>query len=243
MNELKEILNRLKTVEQEKKVFCIGMSKTGTTSIENVLHQLGYRVCNGHWNDNLTNFLISSYKHDDIDEILNIVNYFDAFADAPWGGTLLYQHLAKKYPKSFFILTHRDTDKWYKSFLNMFLQLDDNPKTSMQTMRSVGCYGTYQFFTKIFDIKDLVGNQKVIKNYYNEYNRNAIDFFSKNDFNFLSLDVTKDDLSLEKIISFLGKEEKVSIKLKDGRVLAFNDVKGKNILTMPHLNKNPNIRS
>ena len=34
---------------EKKKVFGIGFSKTGTTSLENALTILGYNVCKGHW--------------------------------------------------------------------------------------------------------------------------------------------------------------------------------------------------
>ncbi len=83
--ELNSWLN-LDKIQNNKKVFVIGMSKTGTTSMEEMLKKLEYRVCRGHWGNNNTNFLCSCYYHDNIDEIINITRYYDAFADAPRGG-------------------------------------------------------------------------------------------------------------------------------------------------------------
>ena len=74
----------------KQKVFCIGMSKTGTTSMGTLFEDLKYRVCRGNWNNNVTNFLCSCYHYGDVDEIINITKYFDAFEDAPWGGSEIH---------------------------------------------------------------------------------------------------------------------------------------------------------
>lgn len=214
----KKNLQDISKIEKEKKVFVIGMSKTGTTSMEHVLVQLGYRVCRGHWRKWDTNFLCACYYYNDLDEILNITNYYDAFADAPWGGTDIYEKLVESYPDAYYILTIRDTSNWYLSFIKMYEQYDNNLKTAMETIRSFGAYGNYLFFRKIFNIDNLYNNEKKIKIYYENYNKKVKNFFKNKRYNFIVIDITKKDFDVNIIMQFLQKR---NIKIK----------------IMPHLNK------
>jgi len=65
------------------KVFNLGFSKTGTTSIEHALEMLGLRVCKGHFASNYTNYLLALYIAGDTREIIKLSRYWDAFADGP----------------------------------------------------------------------------------------------------------------------------------------------------------------
>lgn len=69
-----------------RKVFNLGFSKTGTTSIERALQILGYRVAKGHWKYNYCFYLMSLCVHGDYEEIIRFTKAFDAFCDGPWGG-------------------------------------------------------------------------------------------------------------------------------------------------------------
>lgn len=239
-NQIRANLERLKTVDPEKKVFGIGMSKTGTTSLEAVLSQLGYRVCNGHWNNNLTNYLCACYKHNDVDEILNTTRYFDAFADAPWGGTKLYERLSQLYPKSYFVLTQRESNDWYRSFEKMFLMFDENPETALATMRAAGAYGSYIFFRKIFGIKNLKDAKQLILQQYFKYTSEVVGYFARRpELNFLQIDITQDPLALEKLLVFLGMQSKVTVNMPDGTQRAFAEIQGQALLRFPHVNKAP----
>lgn len=101
------------------KVFGLGFPKTGTTTLETMLFCLGKRHCVSHWNKASTNFLVHAWKTKDYEEIKRIINAYDAFADAPWGGTDLYKHLIQNYPKEKYILTERDPESWFNSLKNM----------------------------------------------------------------------------------------------------------------------------
>ena len=70
------------------KVFNLGFSKTGTTSIEQALSILGYRVAKGHWKYNYCFYLLALCVNRDYDEIIRFTHSFDAFCDAPWGGQI-----------------------------------------------------------------------------------------------------------------------------------------------------------
>jgi hypothetical protein len=77
-----------------KKVFCIGLGKTGTTSLKEALRVLGYRT---------------------IRLPLNWQGITDFDAALPGVSAAMYQELDSAYPGSKFILTVRDVAGWLKS--------------------------------------------------------------------------------------------------------------------------------
>ena len=95
------------------KVFGIGLSKTGTTSLARALEILGYNVkdCLG----------ITKYSKGDISSINETaLDTYDALTDTPIPN--FYRELDKKYPNSKFILTVRDMDGWLNSCRKQFNQ-------------------------------------------------------------------------------------------------------------------------
>ncbi len=104
------------------KIFCIGMFKTGTTSMGRAFEILGFKTLNGPWTeDNLIYdpwYKNSEKWKDNYDLIRYKTTEFDAFQDYPW--MFLYKELDKWYPDAKFILTVRDAEKVAESDLNMF---------------------------------------------------------------------------------------------------------------------------
>ena len=96
------------------KVFCIGFQKTGTSSLREALMQLGYRVTGVFGRDTPLDELRETF----VQTGLRIAGDFDAVEDMPW--PLMFRELDKAFPGSKFILTLRDTDKWYGSIAGHF---------------------------------------------------------------------------------------------------------------------------
>lgn len=94
------------------KVFCIGFHKTGTTSMNAALRALGYKTTSyfGVWDTD-----IAQTVHDKARARLTD---YDAFEDMPW--PCLYEELDAWAPGAKFVLTRRDTDRWYASMLKHF---------------------------------------------------------------------------------------------------------------------------
>ena len=99
----------------KQKVFGLGFHKTGTSTLAAALHKLGYSVC-GQQNDHAQKMISG-----DIDFFIQMAKSYDAFEDDPWH--LIYKEMDEAFPKSKFILTYRDTDKWYKSCLKTKISL------------------------------------------------------------------------------------------------------------------------
>lgn len=94
------------------KVICVGLHKTGTTSLEVALKSVHYRVA-GHFGiDN------AGIYRDALPMAANILKEYDAAQDDPW--YMLYRELDHEFPNSKFILTTRNSQKWIKSCVEHF---------------------------------------------------------------------------------------------------------------------------
>jgi hypothetical protein len=186
-----------------EKIFGVGFSKTGTTSLEKALEILGYKVCRGHWKLSHTFYLHALYIHKDYDEIFRLINYWDAFADAPWGGTDLYLQLYNKFPNAKYILTVREPKSWYESLEKLITMFDLNQETALDSYHANGMYGSAYFFRHIFNIEKLAGNKQKIIDHFTIHNEKVIDFFSNHPANFMVYDITSGE-KWKKLCKFLG---------------------------------------
>jgi hypothetical protein len=94
------------------KVFVIGLSRTGTTSLGDALELLSYRRTG--WEDIRSRFLFRAYSRHDLSFLIDRTFNFDAFEDLPW--SLVYKEMASLYSDAKFILTLRKSeDAWLKS--------------------------------------------------------------------------------------------------------------------------------
>ncbi len=92
-----------------RKVFGIGMFRTGTTTLGTCLGKLGFRH-QGYW-------YVTDYSTDELSDrladawptILERAGHYDSFEDAPW--LFLYRELDTAFPGSRFILTRRSNSE------------------------------------------------------------------------------------------------------------------------------------
>lgn len=88
-------------MERESKIFGVGLSKTGTTSLTKALKMLGYRAC---------------HLPKDLESALE---KYEALIDTPIARA--YKNLDELYPSSKFILTIRDVESWLESMRAHFV--------------------------------------------------------------------------------------------------------------------------
>jgi hypothetical protein len=95
------------------KIFAIGLSRTGTSSITRALELLGYSVV--HFpHDEMSRTEIGNYIRNPVRLLkLSLLNDVDALTDTPVSVT--YRALDRTYPASRFILTTRDKSAWLDS--------------------------------------------------------------------------------------------------------------------------------
>jgi hypothetical protein len=105
-------LRQLHYGKPEQKVFCVGLQKTGTTSLQYALSMLGFRVA-GYFSVNDLSQQPEMWQRAE-----TMLPQFDAFADNPW--PLYFRELDSMFPDAKFILTTRDPERWYASVCKHF---------------------------------------------------------------------------------------------------------------------------
>ena len=149
------------------KIFCIGFHKTGTSTLDQALKALDYKVCGPRID------LANSLFKNDLSPLWKITETYDAFQDNPWA--LLYKELDAKYPGSKFILTLRDDKKWLKSIVNYF------GKTSTD-MRKY-----------IYGVGYPVGNEAIYLARYQQHNNQVRQYFKDRPGDLIELSWEKGD--------------------------------------------------
>jgi hypothetical protein len=99
-------------MKQFNKLICVGLHKTGTKSLAAALRDVGLNVTSWF---GINDPEISSIA---LKSAVEILEKHDAAQDDPW--YTLYKELDSNFPGSKFILTTRDSKKWYNSALKHF---------------------------------------------------------------------------------------------------------------------------
>lgn len=123
-------------VDKHTKIFGIGLSKTGTSSLAQALQRLGYRTkdCMG----------ASSYVRGDLSSIdMDTVLAHDALTDTPIPS--FYRELDARFPGSKFILTVRDREGWLKSCRKQFNERSAAAQNDAHRRLFEDLYGTNVF--------------------------------------------------------------------------------------------------
>jgi hypothetical protein len=168
--------------QKKYKVFVVGASKTGTSSLESMLNFLGYKTC-GPKKD-----LLKKIQSGDLDSINETLDQFDAFEDWPW--PLVYEHVHKKYKmRSKFILSKRiDSDTWFRS-------INDHGRTMRLFASMSNVYGFYRPF----------GKKKEFIEFYEKHNNSVRQYFANFPNQIIEFCFEEGD-GWNKLCSFLGEE-------------------------------------
>lgn len=100
-----------------KRVFCVGMNKTGTSTMKHCFELLNLtpiaspKTYTSEERPKIREF----YNHKNYSEMLDLAEHYKTFEDRPWNMWSMYRHLHERYPDSLFILTVRDPESWWRS--------------------------------------------------------------------------------------------------------------------------------
>lgn len=195
-------------VAGKPKIFCIGMNKTGTTSLAEAMEDLGYLMGYQH---EAEQYLLDWEKRD-FSRIIAHCRHAQFFQDVPFSMPETYKVMDETYKGSKFILTIRDdADQWVNSLINFHTKLwspDDEPPRKEHLLGEVErrykgwawdlvrlCYETSE--------NDLY-NREQLKSQYLRYNAEVMEYFKKRPEDLLVLNVADDD-AYEKLCLFLDK--------------------------------------
>lgn len=186
-------------INNYNKIFCIGLSRTGTTSLNRALEILGFNSM--HYlnpSDYLSELLQGNYNW-------NIINRYDAVSDIPICD--YFTELNYRFPNSKFILTIRpNMEEWLKSCQHQMdiivppkiLQKDAHTTTldDHSLIRSL-VYGCINFDERKYTFK------------YLNHLHNVLEYFDPRSVNrfikLLILDITNDSNPWIKLCNFLEK--------------------------------------
>ncbi len=165
------------------KYFCIGLNKTGTTTLHECAKLLGLR--SEHFNNQLLKDIVK--KHD-FTSVASVVAMYDVFSDWPW--PLIYKELDTQFPGSKFILTVRkNEDCWLKS-----LKKHSMLTRPFATVRKMAYGYNYPH-----------GHEEKYLEFYRSHNSSVREFFKDRPDDLIELCWEQGD-GWEKLCAFLGKQ-------------------------------------
>ncbi len=165
------------------KIFGIGLSKTGTSSLARALEILGYRVKDYPG--------IERYVPGDVNCIDPLLlERYDALTDTPIPS--FYRELDLAYPGSKFILTVRERESWLKSCQKQFTEKLAAKQNEAHNRLFLDLYGTTVFNAEKFSAG------------YDRFVAGVMEYFRDRPQDLLILDIAGGE-GWEKLCSFLGK--------------------------------------
>lgn len=217
IDTLHNTLRRLQKDAKFNKIFCIGSHKTGTTTLNHIMHGLGFNCAP---QAKLERDCTLEVTRGNYQPLIHYIKQFDFFQDSPFAHAHTYIAIDALFPGSKFIYTYRDPNKWYQSNLNFVAKW-------CKTQPSELCkkhYESYGYISKDYMVKkteyyeisqvnetslactpnwDLLFNkEKYIKTYI--YRRNEIlRYFQSRPDDLLVIDITA-EATISKITDFIG---------------------------------------
>lgn len=169
-----------------EKVCCIGLSRTGTKSLNSALAFLGYDTA--HWTNPITKNILGEQDY----------FLFEAFSDVTVSADI--EWLLENLRNVKFILTERDLGSWERS-----IRCHYNEKAGVSEPDQLHSKGTLRFSGRADAVEASVyGGFGCWADAYSAYIDNVDKVFSANSLPFLKMNIVAGD-SWKKLCSFLGK--------------------------------------
>jgi len=156
-------------------IFGIGLSRTGTTSLNKALAILGYDAC--HWPCSMAEL----ERHEAVTDITV---------------TCRFEDLDRKYPGSKFIYTIRDLDPWLRSCEKHWARL--------KTLRGTGKIPPFAEDAEIKLYGTLAFSREQLTASYKRHDSIVMSYFEGRERDLLTLDITSGE-GWEDLCAFLGK--------------------------------------
>lgn len=156
------------------KIFVLGLSKTGTTSIGDALERLGYRRLG--WRDIRSRHSCHTWANGDLSALDDLTRYYDAFEDLPW--PMVYREMAEKFPTSKFVLSLRkDEDTWLRS-MNIHM-----------------ARGEWMPYAQFYGATRFKGNEETIRQSYRNHTQRVREYFQDKPDRYMELSIDDGDIN------------------------------------------------
>jgi len=101
--------------KNQKKIFCIGFNKTGTTTIKKCFEILKLGTIAPTTSKTIRPINHEIFNNDNYEPALKVAERYTCFEDRPWNIWEMYRRLDDHFPDSRFILTIRNSETWWQS--------------------------------------------------------------------------------------------------------------------------------
>ena len=189
----------------KKKIFVIGLNKTGTTSMAAVLKSLGYKL--GHQAP--AELLLYDWAKRDFRSLIRYCRSADAFQDIPFSLDYAYVALDNAFPGSRFILTVRDSaEQWLRSLSRYHTEkvgkgrLPTAEDLRQHPYRKVGWLWDYHRLVHGADEHTLYDHDSYVR-HYELYNERVREYFRWRPADLLEVNLS-DSGAAGRIAEFLG---------------------------------------
>lgn len=199
--------NRMSLIGNQQKIFCIGLNKTGTTSVRRAWLDLGFIV----GNQAEARALLSPWLERDFAPIIQYCKSAQAFQDSPFSFPYTFIALDLAFPRSKFILTIRDSaEQWYDSIVKFHGKkwANGGVPTKLELMNAMnGNKGRPWVVNRaLFDSPESEPYKKEhLLKFYNEHIETVKDYFKYRRHDLLIINVASPD-AYEQFCEFLNKK-------------------------------------
>lgn len=182
----------------DSKIFCVGLNKTGTTSLEKALSDLGYRM-----GDQIeAEGMFDRWVARDFTWLADYCNKADAFQDQPFSLPFTFVYVDQLFPGSKFVLTERDSpDQWCDSVIAFSNTLSDLNRNEPQFLEELRYVDRCVFETQAEDPH----NRDELVNFYLRHNAMVKSYFRFRPNDLLVLNVAARG-SMNGLCEFLGRD-------------------------------------
>lgn len=208
------------------KVFCIGLSRTGTTSLCEALKLMNFKTLhfslglfihpeiiskNLKFEPRLNVGLFQSWRRQkEIKAInknfdYNILSKFEVFGDLPI--PLFYKELDKLFPNSKFIYTYRNSDRWLKSM-----------KWLYNEGAVLWSHGLLDDEIKFRAYNTTVYNKHKLINSFNNHHQEVVSYFKNRTDDILMINIDEEVLNFRILGKFLNADVPVESKFPKSNI-------------------------
>lgn len=164
-----------------QKIFCIGLGKTGTTSLGKSIEELGFKLGDQRSGE----LLLKDWSRREFRNIIKLCHTADVFQDIPFCLPYTYQVLECEFPEAKFILSLRDNGlHWFNSLTTFHGKLWSKdkryPPTSEELKEADYIYRGQPYFVNrtLYDTPETDPyNKDYLINYYDRHTLNVIEYF------------------------------------------------------------------
>lgn len=201
-------LNSIKVIGKPK-IFCIGLNKTGTTSLQTEMKNQGLIVGDQREGELLFDYWVKrNFK-----PIIRYCHSAQFFQDAPFSYPYTFIAVDQAFRGSKFILTVRESaEQWYESLIRFHGKLWGNgnvPPTAEDLKKADYIYKGFPYHTRMHVnnvSEDAPYNKDVLIDYYNTHIKNVKDYFRHRPEDLLVINLQDED-AYERFCRFLGLKQ------------------------------------